>query len=522
MSTLRIPPKIISMITRQMKANTNNHFKQVLRSLVNTFGNLYYVDGNGAKIKIKCSTGRMERNKGKDYQDNTLILPYISVFERGSSNADDRRRYTPVLVNEVEWDAKERRAKRYLSLSPRPVTIDYDINVWTKFVEDMDIIESTILSMFNPDLEIKTEDNDYIKAFLISEDDIDSEEQEDQSDRVIKKRFTISVETYIRSPRILYTNTSEIYDAKYDVTISGEGRSRGRGPRIVIPSAFYLDLNSVNLSLSSELDAISAQSTILELGDLNLSLSSYLQVSSDVVDNIYSLDLNYINLSLDSNLTVSADIRDSIVNLGYENLLLSDSMEFEGEFVFNIDLGYQNLILGSELSTGRGGDVYIDLTDEEDLNNNPPLPDTAFEDVAPLDILLSSFLDYSYIQDVYSLTLGYENLVLSEHIHERMGVFIDLVETYPSTPLLDFFELLLPDENLALTNLISVSADLTINLVELGVENLALSSDLSEQSVLFIDLEDPHPSAPVSDFYGFDLTDNNALDLIAPDSDFDP
>jgi len=227
MSTLNVPAKIISMITNQMEANTNNHFKQILRSLINTFGNLYYVDGNGAKIRIKCGTGRMERNKGKDYQDNTLILPYISIFKRGSSNADDRRRYTPVLVNEVEWDLEERRAKRYLSLAPRPVTIDYNINVWTKFVEDMDIIRSTILSMFNPDLEIETEDNDYIKAFITSEDDIDSEEQEDQSDRVIKKTFTISVETYIKSPKILYTNTSEIYDTKLDINIDGVDNNRG-------------------------------------------------------------------------------------------------------------------------------------------------------------------------------------------------------------------------------------------------------------------------------------------------------
>jgi len=222
MSTLKVPAKIISMITRQMKANTNNHYKQVLRSLINTFGNLYYIDGNGAKVKIKCSSGRMERNKGKDYQDNTLILPYISIYERGSSNDDNRRRYTPVLVNEVEWDAKEQRAKRYLSLAPRPVIIDYDINIWTKFVEDMDIVRSTILSMFNPDLEIETQDNEYIKAFLVSEDDIDSEEQNDKADRVIKKKISISVETYIRSPKILYTNTSQINTQNYEVSVQSK------------------------------------------------------------------------------------------------------------------------------------------------------------------------------------------------------------------------------------------------------------------------------------------------------------
>lgn len=421
MSTLRIPAQIINMINRQMKANTNNHFKQILRSLINTFGNIYYIDGNGAKIKIKCGTGRMERNKGKDYQDNTLILPYISIFERGSSNADDRRRYTPVLVNEVEWDPIEQRAKRYLSLAPRPLTVDYDINVWTKFVEDMDIIRSTILTMFNPDLEIETEDNDYIKAFLISEDDIDSEEQEDQSDRVIKKRFTISVETYIRSPRILYTNTSQINDARYDVTISGEGRSRGRGPRILIPPVFTLNLSSINLSLSSALDVNSTAPYELDIGNLNLTLQSDLIGSSTYVPQTYSEDLAVADL------TLSSDI------------------QLEGNFVYSQDLGNLNLTLTSQIDAYSNADIVITLTDEEDLNSTTPLPDTAFEDIVPLDIVLSDSLDYSYILDVYGLDLDGTDLSLSSSLNESMGVFITLFDTPPSGPESDYFELILSD-----------------------------------------------------------------------------
>lgn len=384
------------MITRQMRASTNNHYKQVLRALLNTFGNLYYIDGNGAKQKIKCGTGRMERNKGKDYQDNTLVLPYISVFERGSSNDDDRRRYTPILVNEVEWDAEEQRAKRYLSLAPRPVVIDYDINIWTKFVEDMDIIRSTILSMFNPDLEIETEDNDYIKAFLVSEDDIDSEESNDKEDRVIKKRITISVETYIRSPKILYTNTSQINSQNYEISIQGGGRQRGRENRDL---RTLIELGNITLLLSNSISVDSTQPREVDLGNIDLSLSSDLIGSSP----------NYLYQ----------------INLGNEELLLESSLEGSAAYsyqTYSVDMGENDLILSDELDTTFG--IVIDLSDVEDLNNQLPWPDGPIENLYPLDLALSSELSFTY---------------------EGVTYYINLNDPTPSGPVSDYFELNLSD-----------------------------------------------------------------------------
>lgn len=443
MSTLRIPSKIIDMITRQMRASTNNHYKQVLRALLNTFGNLYYIDGNGAKQKIKCGTGRMERNKGKDYQDNTLVLPYISVFERGSSNDDDRRRYTPILVNEVEWDAEEQRAKRYLSLAPRPVVIDYDINIWTKFVEDMDIIRSTILSMFNPDLEIETEDNDYIKAFLVSEDDIDSEESNDKEDRVIKKRITISVETYIRSPKILYTNTSQINSQNYEISIQGEGRQRGRGNRSL---RTLIELGNITLLLSNSISVDSTQPRQVDLGNIDLSLSSALigsstytpsayevnagneevVLSTDISTSAYiayNVDIGNEEVVLSSDLTVSSNYLYQ-VNIGNEELLLESSLEGSAAYsyqTYSVDMGENELILSDELDTTYG--IVIDLSDVEDLNNQLPWPDGPIENLYPLDLALSSELSFTYDQDIY----------------------VDLNDPAPSGPVSDYFELNLSD-----------------------------------------------------------------------------
>lgn len=359
MQTLRIASNIIEMMNRQMLASSNNHYKQVLRSLLNTFGGLYYVDGNGKKVKIKCSTGRMERAKGKDFQDNTLILPYISIFERGTINDDQRRRYTPVLVNEVVWDPEEMRAKRYLSLAPRPVTISYDINVWTKYVEDMDIIRSTILSLFNPDLEIETEENEYIKAFFDSEGDLESEEQDDTADRIIKKRFSITVETYIKSPKILYTNTSQINTQNNEIVITGEGRKNGKGPRKFIERG--TNLGVIDLTLS---DFLTVYSDSYNLGVIDLSLSSNL-VTQYISPNDVDIDIGYLNLDL-SSLLVAEFITGAPVDvdLGSVGVTLSNTIDtaltyFEFPVIGIDDVTENSLFRFTSVVADECGNAYV-------------------------------------------------------------------------------------------------------------------------------------------------------------------
>jgi hypothetical protein len=216
-----ITSKILEMTNQQLYAVKGNIYKETLRQLVHIFGNIYYVDGNGQKLKIKCSTGRQERAIGKQKKDNTLILPYITVVELETSNADSRRRYQPILVSEKIWDNKERRAKRLLSLAPRPVDLGYQINIWTKYQEDMDMIKYSIFSLFNPDLEIRTSFSDITKAFLESDTNIGEPEALDTADRSLKRSLVIKVETYLPSPKFLFTNTGEITAFNAQVELFG-------------------------------------------------------------------------------------------------------------------------------------------------------------------------------------------------------------------------------------------------------------------------------------------------------------
>lgn len=214
-----VTAKIIDMTNQQTFAYQQNVYRETMRQLLHIFGNMYYIDGNNNKIKVKCVNGRQEKPIGRQFSDNTAVLPMISVTEVGTSNSESRRRYNPVLVSEASWDDTKLRAIRLLSLPPRPVDLFYQVNIWTKYQADMDILRYSIFSLFNPDLSVETKFSDYTKAFIDSEEESGTQDASDTTDRILKKTINIRVETYLPSPKFLYTSTKqiEVFNQEYQL-----------------------------------------------------------------------------------------------------------------------------------------------------------------------------------------------------------------------------------------------------------------------------------------------------------------
>lgn len=218
---------ISSKVLREIIDKTNNStgmfiqqiYKDTLREFINIFGNIYYIDKNNNPIKIKCFHGNQERAIAKTSTGDNVTLPVITISETMTANSDDRRRYSSLLVHNKYWDQDKHRAIRILSLASRPIDISYEVNIWTKYKQDMDQIREYIFFLFNPDLEIKTTKSQITKAFLKSESDASQVEAPDLEDRVLRKRIIINVETYIPSPKFLYTSTGKIEEFNYEVEI---------------------------------------------------------------------------------------------------------------------------------------------------------------------------------------------------------------------------------------------------------------------------------------------------------------
>lgn len=215
----KILPKLLEKANASSGMYVQKVYKDTLRFLISTFSNVYYLDKNNNSIKIKCYHGNQERAIAKSTVGDNITLPVITISETSTSESTTRRRYSPLIINESYWSKEQNRAIRILSLSPKPVDISYNINVWTKYKQDMDQIRESIFSMFNPDMEIPTKYNKITKSFITNESGFTAAEADDTEDRILKNTITIKVETYIPSPRFLYTSTGKIETINYEIEI---------------------------------------------------------------------------------------------------------------------------------------------------------------------------------------------------------------------------------------------------------------------------------------------------------------
>jgi hypothetical protein len=202
----------------QAKSNISFVYRESLRSMIASFNDIGHFDAEDKFVNIKCIHGNAERAIAKLKQENTIILPILSIAQTVSDNDDDRRRYESVLVHEKYWDEEKHRAIRILSLAPRPVNVRYQLNIWCKYMSDMDQILEQVRLKFNPEMNVPTEYSTLAKAFLESEEAVGSMTANDKDDRVLKKTMNITLRTYIPSPKFLVTSTGEIEEFKIQIT----------------------------------------------------------------------------------------------------------------------------------------------------------------------------------------------------------------------------------------------------------------------------------------------------------------
>ena len=194
--------------------NISHTYKETLRTMIASFNDVGYIDGDDNFKKILCIHANAERAVAKLKQDNNIILPILSISQTISENDTKRRRYESLIVDEKWWDNDKNRAFRVVSLAPRAVTISYGLYIWTKYNADMDQILEQIRLKFNPDMEVPTSQGTITKAYIESEDNVGEVTAGDKEDRVLQKLLNIKVETYIPNPKFLITSTGRLEKVK--------------------------------------------------------------------------------------------------------------------------------------------------------------------------------------------------------------------------------------------------------------------------------------------------------------------
>jgi len=183
-------------------------YKSILRNLIAEFSTIFYINDQEDVIRIPCWHGNSERVISKLKQESNIVLPVISVFRVNDSSSEGRRRIESI-VYETYFDKLKNRAVRVASLAPVATDITYKINIWTKYYEDMDQIHEQIKKKFNPHL-IVTDNNFNAVAFLEEEEQNIDSTVADGQDRIIRRTFNLTLETYIDNPKFVITNTGKI------------------------------------------------------------------------------------------------------------------------------------------------------------------------------------------------------------------------------------------------------------------------------------------------------------------------
>ena len=194
-------------------------YKQTLREMIAFFNGFKYINSEDKLVSVHCIHANPERAVAKLMQEDNIILPIISISQTTSDDDNKRRRYDPIIVHEVVWDEDTQRAKRIISFAPRPVNIAYEAHIWTKYKANMDQLIEQIRSRFNPSIFVPTIHNDITEAFLVEESDASTIEAGDKEERILRRTFSISVETYLPATRYLYTNSGQIEEFNVGVGI---------------------------------------------------------------------------------------------------------------------------------------------------------------------------------------------------------------------------------------------------------------------------------------------------------------
>jgi len=185
-------------------------YKSLLKSLIKIFSEISYRNDEEEIKHLPCWHGSSERVIAKIKQESNIILPVASVSRVTDEIDDDRRRIDSLLMFEKYFDKRTNRAVRVASLASVPTVITYTLNLWTKYYEDMDQISEQVKRLFNPTLRIPNDYSDQTIGFLNRENSDITLSLQDGKDRVIRRSYDISVDSYIPNPKFLVTHTGKI------------------------------------------------------------------------------------------------------------------------------------------------------------------------------------------------------------------------------------------------------------------------------------------------------------------------
>lgn len=188
----------------------SDFYREYTKFLIEKMKTVQYLDSEDKAQDVNVFFANPERAIAKMKEDRNFKLPLISVSIDDIDEDADRRKTSSNLEISTVWDVKKQRAVRIVSKASKPINLSFTINIWSKYLEDINQIIESVMLMFNPSMDFKTKDSSNSKAFIQQVTDNSVMSVGDQKDRIVRKMIIITAEAYLSNPKYLITSTGEI------------------------------------------------------------------------------------------------------------------------------------------------------------------------------------------------------------------------------------------------------------------------------------------------------------------------
>tara|TARA_R110000851_G_scaffold307098_2_gene465569 strand:+ start:1514 stop:2311 length:798 start_codon:yes stop_codon:yes gene_type:complete len=207
----------ILRLTQDAPYHKPDFYRSFTTRLKEIFGNYQVAKGDGTLRDVEIIYANPERAIATITQGKNIQLPMLSLGFEGIEVDEKRRRPLENLSQVKYWDHTKQRAVRYMALAPVAANLTYSLNVWGKYVEDVNQLTENIILAFRPNLVIDIKKNQTYNAFLGRVDESSQLTVGDREDRIIKRQIKFTVEGYVPSQVFKFSDTGEIASMSFDV-----------------------------------------------------------------------------------------------------------------------------------------------------------------------------------------------------------------------------------------------------------------------------------------------------------------
>tara|TARA_A100001201_G_scaffold130427_2_gene116223 strand:+ start:1429 stop:2268 length:840 start_codon:yes stop_codon:yes gene_type:complete len=215
-------------------------YRKTSKSLLNLFSDVQVVGADNKAKPVNCNYANYERAIAMLFKSRNLTLPIMTLAI--SDTVEDLQRRKPNTDIEF-WtvqDKKRRRHTRIAAMAPKAVKVSYQLNLWTRYVEDMNQLIECVMAKFRPYLRVGTDFITNAPAFITAVSDNSTLTPPDREDRIIRKTVTFEVETWMPTRQYMIQSNGDIVEMKYNTSIETDISFSGTGT----PSQLVLDTSA--------------------------------------------------------------------------------------------------------------------------------------------------------------------------------------------------------------------------------------------------------------------------------------